>query len=243
MKSASAIVWIPFALLAGLLLGGWGPRAEVRRLQAELAWVRQQQNQPRQPTLDSISRMLAPEHAVSFGNTEPQSPQQLRESAENAPPAGDSDMAPASESVRRSFQERIEVAAEAWRLRSDLARDHFITQARLTVSEAAQFDVLIEAMNLRMLDQIQALAGWLESGEPLTPEDGVRLIHEMTGIVKLTYDEMDRTLPATWRAGTGPDFDLAGFIDPMVGEPLFGLENKLRQSTRGRRRWDRPPMP
>lgn len=248
-NAGAGAVWIAPALLAGLLLGGWSPRVELRRLRGELESARARHNRTPASTIDTLSRIVGAGASLPADRAEPPVREERR-----TPDADDADT-PARQASsddartesrdetpaprrRADLRQRVETAAEVWALRAEVAREGFVSRAELDAEQAAQFDVLVEAMNLRMHTQMQELADFLGRGETLTPEDGVRIIHALTGILTLTYDEMDRTLSPEWREPAGPEFDLGQFVDPMVAEPLFDVERELQQS-RPPRAWRR----
>jgi len=133
----------------------------------------------------------------------------------------------------RTLRERIDEASEAWRVRSEIARNNFVTRAELTPEEAAKFDTLVEAMNLRIQNCFQAFADAVQAGEPITPALGARMIHDLSEAVVLTYDEMDRELPS-WRQKAG-GLDLGDMLDPATAEPLLPIEDRLREAERNLR--------
>jgi hypothetical protein len=51
----------------------------------------------------------------------------------------------------------------------------------------------------------------------------------------MTYDEMDRKLPATWRTDAGASFDLVTYVDPKVAQPLVGVQDKMPRGGEMRR--------
>jgi hypothetical protein len=122
---------------------------------------------------------------------------------------------------------------ELWKVRSDVARNTFLARAKFNTEEAAQFDVLLAAMNLRLRATIEQIAVGLRAGETPSPESGVRAIHTLSGALATTYDEMDRTLPPGWRAAGDEPLDLVDFVDPSVAEPLIGVEQLLPRGRRG----------
>ena len=88
-------------------------------------------------------------------------------------------------------------------------------------------------MNLRIRNDIQLLADRLRMDDSLTSEDGLRLVNGLTSHVLQAYDDMDRTMPASWRAASGGEFNLGDLVDPSVAEPLIGLEDRMRDMRRG----------
>ena len=121
----------------------------------------------------------------------------------------------------------MDEAVELWRLRSELARDSFLTRTGMAEEDALRFDVLVEAMNLRIETSIADWATLLESDQVTAPEAAVRMMHDISGALALTYDEMDRSLPAAWRTDAGEAFQLFDFIDPRVATPLIGMEDRF----------------
>lgn len=238
------IIWFPFVLLAGLLLGSWGPRTEVQRARDEWARTEASLRQTREKAdrFENMTRMLRipsaepapPEGGALAPNTEP---------ADALPPPPDDDDA-AGDMVKTnppvpapsSMKENIQEAIELWKIRSDLARNNFIQRAKLSAEQAVQFDVLVQAMNVRLASQIQQrVDAFKADADAMDAETGVRMIHDLTGAFVLTYDEMDRTLPG-WRGdGAEQDFDLIDFVDPSVALPLVEVEDKLPPPSRRRR--------
>lgn len=229
-------VWLPVAMVAGLMLGGWGPRQEMRRLKQELELARTET--PRRDggaaALGALGQVIplpdarraTDERAVRPGAAEPAESADnpvIGEDLETRVAAEEQDEAESEEGLRR----QIELAMEAWRLRSELVRNTFVAAAALNAGEAARFDTAVAAMNLRLKNDLQQLADRIRAEEPVTPEDGLRLMHELSGHVVLAYDDLDRALPASWRAVAGAEFNLADMVDPSVAEPLIGLEDRL----------------
>ncbi|MCF7839072.1 MAG: hypothetical protein K9N49_10635, partial [Candidatus Marinimicrobia bacterium] len=152
--------------------------------------------------------------------------------------------APAAESPPATFRERLETASEVWRLRADLARQRLFDRVQPEPDQAARFDVLMEAMNLRLGAAIDDWAARIAAADEVTPAMGVRMMHEITGVLALTYDELDRTLPPAWQANDDGSFELVTFIDPEVAMPLIAVEDTLRASRPARRGpFGPPPRP
>jgi hypothetical protein len=134
----------------------------------------------------------------------------------------------------QSLEARINEAAELWRMRSDIARNTFISNTDLDEDQAAQFDVLVAAMNMRLQERIESWAEHLQqSEETIDAETGMRVIGDLTDAMVMTYDEMDRVLPEGWREASGGSVDLTDFIDPTVATPLIEVEEQLGQGLHG----------
>ncbi len=231
----------PLVFLAGLLIGGAQPRSELRRLRGELETRKKVESAP-----VSQSRQLS-----SFFSMLPMETPRPAEDSASGP--GANRLEPAAESASDTasthaesganapknwrtmsaeerateFKARMEQAAEAWRLRADLARAGFASKTGFTDSEMTEFDVLTKAMNVRLEDLFRQTADQIKAGEPFSPETGIRLMNGLTDAMVLTYDEMDRKLPATWRKDSGNSFDLVTYVDPVVVAPLMEVQDKL----------------
>ena len=255
------LIWLPVALLVGLIVGAWGPRSELRHAREEIGKLEAllKEGGGRQARLDGITRMLSipesPDSAPATrtpdatchplvptasgdertpskpaGDAPPQSPDETNASPAAGETAPDDD----ERNQPADLRARIDQAMDLWKLRSDIARSTFVSNAGLSDKESMQFDVLIAAMNMRIRDHIETWAeAMANDAAEMSEEAGVRLMGDLTGAMVLTYDEMDRTLPDRWRTSSGNDFSLTDLIDPSVAEPLIGVEGKLGRPRRG----------
>jgi hypothetical protein len=143
--------------------------------------------------------------------------------------------------ARVDFRERIKAAAELWKVRRDLARNGFMSQVKPTPAEAAQVDVIMQAMNVRLQEGVVRWVDYIKEAEALSPEDGIRMMNELSGIVVTTYDDLDRALPEDWRDKAGEKFQVFDFIDPEVALPLADVAGIMERPGGGGFR--RPPSP
>jgi len=243
-----AYIWIPFALLLGLLIGGWGTRSELRTAKDELRDTKKllQQTKKRGGGSDvgQVTRLLGIDGQTERHSRNPAQDDQ-KDDAKGGPPdpvdaedltatagAGQSPGSNETEervrdrNQQRNMEEEIETAIELWKLRSEIARSTFLSNGNFSDEAAGNFDVLIEAMNIRLAHTMETWAADVETKE-VTAEDGIRLMGEVTGALVLTYDEMDRKLPQNWRNTGGKSMQLMDFIDPSVARPLIRVESKL----------------
>ncbi len=259
MKTA---MWIPFALLVGLMVGAWGPRARLKHANSEVKrleeLLKRGGGSGRAARLDGITRMLRIPDADSKGGkpTETDSRDETTDGStqESNGSASTAEVVSASQETgveeetapeedgsererrRRGMAERIDEAVELWQLRSDIARSTFISNAGLSHEEAAQFDVLVESMNMRLRERIGTWAEEIQVEEfEMTEENGVRMMNDLSSVMVLTYDEMNRTMPEGWRQDAGNEFNLTDMIDPSVATPLINVEDKLERRPRRRR--------
>ena len=258
-------IWVPVALLIGLVAGAVGPRAELRKAREDVARLQKTvaSTDKEKGRIEEVLRMLqVPKAAKVAPSARRAAPPALPAAAPAA--AGSNAVAaevpsasatgemriefggparhrhgehPAKQATedRTSLSNRIQQAVELWRLRSDIARSTLIADAGLNEAQAQDLDVLLGAMNLRLGERIGYWAGELARTNyaVLTPETGVRMMNDLTGALVLTYDELDRKMPAGWRTKAGEGANLLDFIDPAVAAPLIGVEQKLQ--TRPRR--------
>jgi hypothetical protein len=247
--------WIPAALLLGLLLGSWGPKSEIRHLREDLEEARARSAAPGRTTrIEGVTELLgitadtgaAPPPVASTNPAAPDPPQVAP--PPNPPPelargaltnpvvpsaTGATEVAAVAESGGTpppGLQARIERAAELWRMRSDIARAAFISDAELTDEDAVNFDVLAAAMNLRLANSIEAWVDGIKNGAEPGPEAGIRLARNVTDSLVLTYDEMDRKLTPGWREKLDSPLNLTDFIDPSVASPLTEVEDAVGDS-------------
>lgn len=221
--SAIAIV----ALILGFALGGWGPRSELQLRDAQLAELQQQLRKRRQdasPAVASIARMLnVPRQAPDPAPPAAPAPPAPSDDAPPPPPPAEATTTPSGD----SFEARLLQASEIWALRSDLARDAFLTNLQASPEQTVRFDVLMEAMNLRIESTMKKWAAELAQESVPPNEAAVRMMGEIAQALVVTYDELDRAMPPDWRRQTGGQFELMDHIDPLVALPLAGLEHKL----------------
>jgi hypothetical protein len=238
------VLWAVIALIAGLVIGGWGLRTDLRKAKEELKTQKSksEKSAKRSAELNGIRTMLRlPETKGEI----PQIQQKKKDKTEtagqassNATPAmvarpGTNDLSAASTNrppKHKSMSEEIKQASELWRTRVALARNSFISNAQLNKDQEIKFDVLVEAMNLRLSDRIEKWADYIKAKEVLAPEDGVRMMNDLSGVLVLTYDEFDRTMPPDWRDKSGENFQLFDLIDPEVAMPLTEVEGILDKS-------------
>lgn len=239
-------------LFTGLVIGSWQGRMRVRSVQQSLDQAERllQETQRRASGFDAIASVLgvggrhAPAPEIVYpvddvagreeGDAVPAPRRGMRRSAPDVPPGGDT--IPEQPDLRGS----IEQAADIWTLRSSLARGSFIERAALTRQEIEVFDVLVDDMNLRIKESVSAWSKAIRDAGAMQAGDGMRLVHDLTGILVSTYDDMDNTLDSGWREFVGMEFDLIDLVDPRAAEPLIDIEQELTigaDERRGRRDW------
>lgn len=250
-----AWVLFPLIFLIGLVIGGSQPRSELRRLRNELETRKQVERRPppQERQLASFLNMLPMETPGRSDRTDLAA--STNAFSENGTTNGitstgtvartDGDPQEQTPEERTAaFRENLDKAAEAWRLRAGLARHAFAANTGFNDREMTDFDVLMTSMNVRLQDIFKQAAEQIKTGDSFTPETGVRLMNALTDAMVLTYDEMDRKLPATWRKEGGTTFDLVTYVDPVVVTPLLEVQDKLPKPNDVRRnRFGNEPNP
>ncbi|MBL7115941.1 MAG: hypothetical protein ISS35_09260 [Kiritimatiellae bacterium] len=248
MKS---IVFIPLALLIGMLIGSWTPRSEIASLTRELKTTRELlKHKPRKAkTITQVTSLLGierehndrPEHSASPDADAVSFPEATAATNESASAESQTEVAAATNPAiavasahdsptprqKADMGDDIDKAVELWQMRVNVARSTFVSNARLSDEQGMQFDILVQSMNIRIGETIDNFAANLQDAEEVQMEAGIRLMNEISDSVVLTYDEMDETLPEGWRRKSGQNFNLMDFIDPEVGRPLINVQDKL----------------
>ena len=81
-------------------------------------------------------------------------------------------------------------------------------------------------MNDEILSSVRTIAETLAEEEAMTPELGVRLMGDLSATVAQTYERIGECAGEKRRADVSR-LNLTDFIDPMVAEPLIGVQHKL----------------
>jgi hypothetical protein len=225
-------------LFAGLLVGRLAPLADLRRVEAELAEAKAGPGR-RTPSEAAVTGVRSMLQVSDQDMDKARRIRRARELMTNEAMAevsavvetNGAEGAVASTSRvevvrdRSSLSNSIQHLKKGWDMRRDLARNNLIRQLELPETSVNRFDVLVEAMNLRLGATVDAWSTKLLEQGSVNEEDGLRMMNELSEAMVLTYDEMDRTMPEGWREKVGPKFDLMRFIDPEVLTPLQDLED------------------
>lgn len=251
MKTAVIVI---VALLAGLVLGSWSVKVDLRRAEQEADSLRKELS--RRPAsssgrLSGITSMLKiPEDAEGEGKkravTHTRSAHSHGSSnsssqGQTTTPvvAGDQHATNENPTVaeekrqdrkRGDLRTHLETASAVWKARSDLARTGFISTVTDTDVQAIQFDVSMAAMNLRMSNSVRTWVESVRQKKGVNSEDGIKIMNDLSGALVQAYNDLDRTLPADWRTKAGSEFEVVDFINPDVVMPLTEIEDVLKKS-------------
>jgi len=221
------------ALAAGVYAGLVIPQGEIRKLEAK---VRDLETKIRERGGSSQMAMAGVESMLQIRSSPDQEPERPRGRVTIGSDADPIEVSVATQSVvqaearpARSISNQIDQVREVWDTRRQIARGNFVERANLNPDQATQFDVLIEAMNLRLGSTVDKWAAEIRAREAFTPESGIRMMNEMSAALVLTYDEMDRSMPEGWREQAGPKFELVRFVDPEILTPLENIEDIMQR--------------
>ena len=258
MKS---FVWLPIACIAGVIIGAWGPREELRALKENAEAERKKPRNAAEgfqafarmaniPEEAKRSRRRRPDAKPLFASTN--RPPARTVAVTNAPSAPLAPSAPAATQAvetavaattnappRRQermspedLRARIEEAQELWRTRVELARARWKEKLNIDAAMGEKFDAALDSMNEQLYDTMQTMAAMLAQQDKMTPELGLRMMGDATTIMAETYEKLGACVPAD-RRGEVSEMQVFEFIDPGVAEPLIPVQDKL----------DRFPMP
>ena len=244
------LLWLPAVFLAGIVIGAWGPREEIRAIKeqertksakrpnavdgfeafARIANIPDEAKRPhRRRSHDKPLFKAATNHPTATAkHVKPILPD------ENVSPAPDTNTP--SKTVAREppkrispedLRARIEEAQELWRTRAELALTQWKERLELDEAAAVRFDSAVENMNRQLYDTMQAMAEHLSQQERMTPELGLRMVGDATAIMAETYGKIGEIVPDGKRAEVS-DIQVFDFIDPGVAEPLIPVQEKLR---------------
>lgn len=230
-------------LLTGMILGAWGPKADLRRANAEIEQLQKQAHSRKGNTsLDGITAMLRiPEngaakpsrhevtvssHATIAASSNQAPVATVRFSSRPRPGPTDDDQSPPTDP--QTLQERLRIASEVWKARADLARSGFVSNVTTSEVQSSQFDLVVADMNLRLGTAIREWVDTIKEQKDLTPETGIRMMSALSGELVQTYDQLDAAMPADWRQHAGDKFQVFDLIDPQVAMPLTEIEGKMQ---------------
>jgi hypothetical protein len=229
-------------LLAGMLLGSMGLKADLRKAQQKIENLQRQVRHAdkTQVQLGGITSMLnipsskEPVPARAAGR------RHIHAEVHTNAPASDSEalrlaeIGPGTNNLPppRSMRQDIETAANVWKMRSDLARENFLATATSNDQQAVRFDVLMMAMNVRLSNSVRTWVDFVKTNQTVTPECGVRMMNDLSGVIVQTYTDLDRDLPE-WREKTEGKFNVLDFVDPQAAMPMTEIEGVLATQ-----RWD-----
>ena len=238
--------WIPLAAIAGVIAGSWGPREDLESYKESVQAERTQKKVSGTAGFDAFARLAnIPDVAKRRPKARTNAVARTIKSVETndevvvvIPDSKDPD-APKSMVMKSSFdreglEARLEEAAELWNTRVEIAKTQW--KGKLGIKEeesSAAFDSAVATMNEALRDTMEALAEEIEKAGKVTPELGLRMMGDLTRNMAEAYDAIGAAVPPERRAEVS-EIPVHEFIDPMVAEPLIGVQDKLEGGFVGR---------
>ena len=243
------LVFLPFAMLLGLVIGSWAPKEELRTLKREMQKLQTQvASNEKDSRMDAFTRMMRiPDRARTTTNVaanainkSANAEDQKRQANDTANTMATNNVTLANKKQRNApspedLRARIDEAKELWKTRVEIARSQWQNRLKLDTEQATQFDNAINDMNEKLYYAAQDFANKLDNTTALTPEEATRALNDMTGILTETYNDFQAVVPEEQR-GEISMIELTDFIDPGVAEPLIPVQAKLENAAPQRRR-------
>jgi hypothetical protein len=237
-------LWIALALVAGGIVGAWGPAGELHALKTRA--VKSESVKTKGQGFDAFARVMNIPDVAGRRRFRREKPAAENPPAKAKTPAGAASAPEKAGGTSRSgaqarrldpedLRARIEDAAELWRARGDLVFADTVKKLALDADGEARLQEIVSQMNEAVRSSVQAVADALAEEEALTPELGVRLMGDLSATMAETYDRIGECAGAERRAAVSR-LNLADFIDPTVAEPLVGVQHKLGGLSSGRLR-------
>ena len=247
--SPRILIAVIASLLAGLLLGRIGPQADLRRANDRIDELQREMSTRTRPgaggTLTGVKSMFKVSQQDLDAGAQARRAREIEaknsNSVEAAAGTGTVTMASANTGTqkmdRAAMSNQVEKFKQAWAMRADLAKAKFKEREKLDEKQTQDFDVVVEAMNIRLGSTVDKWAAKIKQDGEMRPETGLRMMTEMGNDMVLTYDEMDRKMPDTWRKDAGQNFEMVNFVDPEVLTPLQDLDGIVNKQGQ-----NRPPL-
>ena len=249
--------WIPLAAIVGGIAGSWGPREDLARFRESVREERVEKKASQAAGFDAFARLAnipdvakrrpkarTNELARSVGRRAPVSggDRQTNVVAVAEAKAGEAEPKADRRLSREDLRARIEEAAELWQTRVELAKTQWKEKLGISGEKAtASFESAVATMNESLRDSMQALADEIEQAGKMTPELSLRMMGDAARVMAEAYDAVGAALPEGRRAEVS-DMPVFEFIDPMVAEPLVGVQDKLDGGF-GRSSWRKDRRP
>lgn len=223
MKS-SIWIWVPLAALLGVAAGSWGPRQDLRRVRVAAEHPAAGRRGFAPADLGAFTRLAnIPDRASSLRSLT----NSAAAVAADAPAATNAPAVPPRRLTREDLRARIAEAAELWNTRVEMAKVEWRSILDLNgEAEAAAFDAALTVMNESLRASVEEFAAAVEEAGTLTPELGLRLTGDVSTTLVEAYEAIGQIVGDERRA-TVSKLPVYEFIDPMVAEPMIGVEAEL----------------
>ena len=236
--------WIPLAAIAGVIAGSWGPREDLESYKESVQAERTQKKVSGTAGFDAFAKL------ANIPDVAKRRPKARTNEVERVEKGEKGERVEEIEKVetngvevveqrrpqlsREDLEARIEEAAELWNTRVELAKTQW--KGKLGIRDeksSAAFDSAVATMNEALRDTMEALAEEIEKAGKVSPELGLRMMGDLTRNMAEAYDAIGAAVPPERRAEVS-EIPVHEFIDPMVAEPLIGVQDKLEGGFMGR---------
>ena len=223
--------WIPVAAIVGVIAGSWGPREDLAKFKESVREERTQKKVSGTAGFDAFARLAnIPDVARRRPKARTNGVGRVEkvEGVERVVTNGVGGVVQRRPKwSREDLAARIEEAAELWNTRVELAKTQW--KGKLGIGDdkaSAAFESAVATMNESLRDTMEAFAEEIENAGKMTPELGLRMMGDLTRNLAEAYDAIGAAVPPERRAEVS-EIPVHEFIDPMVAEPLVGVQDKL----------------
>ena len=231
--------WIPLAAIAGIIAGSWGPREDLAKFKENVREAETQKKVAGTAGFDAFAKLAnIPDVAKRRPKARTNELARTEKSVETnedvvaeiqleSDPDAPKSMVMKTSFDREGLEARLEEAAELWNTRVELAKTQWKGKLGIKDGKAsAAFDSAVATMNESLRDTMAALAEEIEKAGKVNAELGVRMMGDLTRNLAEAYDAIGAAVPPERRAVVS-EMPVHEFIDPMVAEPLIGVQDKL----------------
>ena len=231
--------WIPLAAIVGGIVGSWGPREDLRLYKEQ---VQEEQSNRKVSDAAGFGAFARLTNIPDVASRRPQArtnavTRTVEKSAASTNAVAEADKPPKPERAHEpplhqrhspeDMRARLEEAADFWNTRVEIARTQWKEKLNITDEKASEaFDSVLLSMNESIHDTMQTVADEIAKAGKMNVELSMRMMGELARTVSEAYDAIGAALPVEQR-GTLSDMPAFEFIDPMVAEPLIGVQDKL----------------
>lgn len=219
----------------GLLLGGLGPRSDLRNLEKEISKLQEKLkdcNGKSSPMLGEVTRMLGVQKPGR--NSAPKVPRPRTTPLPTVEPSDDTGVVTEFQwedddpfADTEDMESALDAASDLFDIRRQQAMEILINELNLSPDEIADFEAAMSDMNDDIEEQIQDFVDGISDEMNPSPEDALALAHDLSGTLLGSYDRMDEIFPEDWREDASPDTSPINFIDPRVALPILKIEEEM----------------
>ena len=223
--------WIPLAAIAGGIVGSWGPREDLELYKANVQEERTQKKVSGTTGFDAFAKLAnIPDVAKRRPKARANGVERVErvEKVEGVETNGVEGVVQRRPQLsREDLEARIQEAADLWNTRVELAKTRWKSKLGLGDGKDAEaFDSAVATLNESLRDTMEALAVEIEKAGKVNAELGLRMMGDLSRNLAETYDAIGALVPEN-RRGEVSEIPVHEFIDPMVAEPLIGVQDKI----------------